>query len=236
MKNFRMYELKWADESGEKLLLGTTSSLLHDYSIANCESDGKFKVIKSRKAGNRFESVTGFNSIDEAKNWVDGHYHDKMEPFVKPDALIQARKWFEVAKPEPTLDDLMTQIGVHVEEFTELLYALGLKYSEVYRNMKKLSDDFKNKNKGLKSKLKNLNYDDRIEIADAIADGNVTGSGVLYMLKGIDILGVQNEVNESNDSKYVDGKAIFDDNGKIAKPDSFKKPDLKLFVEDIKND
>jgi len=41
--------------------------------------------------------------------------------------------------------------------------------------------------------------------------------------------------NELNNSKMVDGKFEFDDNGKIAKPDSYSKPDLTPFISTMQN-
>lgn len=38
------------------------------------------------------------------------------------------------------------------------------------------------------------------------------------------------EVNRSNWSKFVDGKPVFDENGKIKKGDGYTPPDLSKFV------
>ena len=47
---------------------------------------------------------------------------------------------------------------------------------------------------------------------------------------GLDIEGALAEVIRSNYSKFVDGKPVFDANGKIAKPATYSPPDLTAFV------
>jgi len=56
-----------------------------------------------------------------------------------------------------------------------------------------------------------------------------------YMM-GFDMQGALNEVIRSNDSKMVNGRFIFDENSKIAKPDSYSKPDLTTYVKELTND
>lgn len=68
----------------------------------------------------------------------------------------------------------------------------------------------------------------KIELLDSLCDQIVTAIGVAHMM-GFDIESALNEVNRSNWSKFIDGKAVFDENGKIAKPDTYSKPDLTSF-------
>ena len=70
---------------------------------------------------------------------------------------------------------------------------------------------------------------DDVELLDAVCDQIVTAVGVGYMM-GFDVEGALKEVIRSNNSKMVDGKFIFDENGKIAKPESFSEPNLKPFL------
>ena len=70
---------------------------------------------------------------------------------------------------------------------------------------------------------------DRDAMLDSLCDQIVTATGVAHMF-GMDIQGALNEVNRSNWSKFVDGKPVFDINGKIAKPATYSKPDLSAFV------
>lgn len=72
---------------------------------------------------------------------------------------------------------------------------------------------------------------DKVGLTDALADQIVTAIGLAYM-HGIDIEGALNEVNRSNWSKFVDGKPVFDENGKIKKGDGYTPPELSKFVEE----
>ena len=49
-------------------------------------------------------------------------------------------------------------------------------------------------------------------------------------MEGMDIVGALDEVNRSNFSKFVNGKPVFDENGKIKKGANYKEPDLKRFT------
>ena len=49
-------------------------------------------------------------------------------------------------------------------------------------------------------------------------------------MMGFDVQGALKEVIRSNNSKMVDGKFIFDENSKIAKPDTFSEPNLKPYL------
>jgi predicted HAD superfamily Cof-like phosphohydrolase len=68
-----------------------------------------------------------------------------------------------------------------------------------------------------------------IELLDSLADQIVTAIGVAHMM-GFDILGALQEVNRSNFSKFEDGKAVFDENGKIRKGKDYTPPNLESFV------
>jgi hypothetical protein len=58
-----------------------------------------------------------------------------------------------------------------------------------------------------------------------LADQIVTAVGIASMLD-MDIVGALQEVNRSNYSKFVNGRAVFDENGKIKKGADYSKPDL----------
>lgn len=134
--------------------------------------------------------------------------------------------WFKAAKPEPTKKDICSQLGVHLEEVAEMSLAINAK------NLSSIIDE-------AATYLKEANEDDineyiqkfdNVELLDAICDQIVTSVGVGYMM-GFDVEGALKEVIRSNNSKMVDGKFIFDDNNKIAKPVSFSEPNLKPFLE-----
>ena len=137
--------------------------------------------------------------------------------------------WFKAAKPEPTAKDALVQQGCHLEEVAEHLESMGVEIKgleelsyDLKANTKDQSDDF------IDDVMKNIN---NLDLLDAICDQIVTAVGVGYTM-GFDVEGALKEVIRSNNSKMVDGKFIFDENGKIAKPDTFSEPNLKPFLGD----
>lgn len=192
--------------------------------IPDHDSFGKFAV---RYKDSRHRPATGFATIDEAKAWAWKHYNEKMQPYVRHDSITDITNWFKAAKPEPTAKDALVQQGCHFEEVVEHLTSIGIESEDLCD----LSNDLKS-NTGLQTDDAIANYMDTIdnlELLDALCDQIVTATGVAYMM-GFDIEGALKEVMRSNNSKMVDGKFIFDDNGKIQKPDSYSKPDLTSFL------
>lgn len=131
------------------------------------------------------------------------------------------KEWFERAVPEPTDKSRAVQIGCHFEEVAEMMAVVPLFMIEP--QVKEAATKFKT------SLLIEADSFDRKELLDALCDQIVTAIGVGHMF-GMDVLGALAEVNRSNWSKFVDGVPVFDENGKIAKPASYSKPDLTPFV------
>ena len=71
---------------------------------------------------------------------------------------------------------------------------------------------------------------DMIELADGLADMVWVIMGMCNSC-GIDFDSVWQEVRASNMSKFPDGKAIKNEHGKIMKPESYFKPDLKKVLK-----
>ena len=67
---------------------------------------------------------------------------------------------------------------------------------------------------------------DMIEVADGLADMVWVIMGMCNSC-GINFDSVWQEVKASNTSKFPDGKAIKNEHGKIMKPDSYFKPNIK---------
>ena len=138
-------------------------------------------------------------------------------------------KWFEDAKPNPTVKDMATQYGCHLEEFAEGLKATGDLRADVIM----ASIAYKNHERKYILELLHIdsNADKRIELLDALCDQIVTAVGSAQYM-GFDIIGALNEVIASNDSKRMpDGSFPLDENGKITKESpNFFKPDLSKFI------
>lgn len=139
------------------------------------------------------------------------------------------KNWFETAKPNPTPEDVCVQIGCHYEEVSEMATVTG--DMDLIDATKRSSDEYKNKNDVYLADLDLLinSQDDKQELLDALCDQIVTAVGVAHML-GMDIEGALNEVNNSNWSKFEDGKPAFNEQGKIAKGRDYFAPDLTKFI------
>ena len=140
------------------------------------------------------------------------------------DHISDIKGWFELAVPTPNDKNRAVQIGVHFEEVAEMLEATNHWSPCLRDDLADIANKFKKHHAGV-----GTNEVDRTELLDALCDQIVTAVGVAHMF-GMDIEGALVEVNRSNWSKFVDGKPVFDANGKIAKPPSYSKPDLTLFV------
>jgi len=139
------------------------------------------------------------------------------------DHISDIKGWFELAVPTPTDKNRAIQLGVHFEEVGEMLQTLPTHHPCLRDDIADVANGYKKRHE--------VNGEDveRIELLDALCDQIVTAVGVAHMF-GMDIEGALAEVTRSNWSKFVDGKPVFDANGKIAKPPSYSKPDLTLFV------
>lgn len=141
--------------------------------------------------------------------------------------LKMTKRWFELAVPKPTPDNLRVQLGCHFEEVVEMLAELaGVDAkSEMLRLEASLA--LHALAEALKANEAELKVTSRVDLLDALADQIVTGTGVGHMLD-MDIPEGMARVNKSNFSKFDDnGKPIFKDNGKIAKSSNFQEPDFE---------
>jgi len=136
--------------------------------------------------------------------------------------LQRTLEWFQLAVPTPTDKNKSVQIGCWVEESCEVLEALG---ESLYLDS---LTDIANKYKCSEGKV-SLTDEQRITLLDGVCDVIVTAVGVAHMFD-MDIMGAMSEVNRSNFSKFVDGKPVFNEQGKIAKPATYSAPNLEKFV------
>ena len=80
-----------------------------------------------------------------------------------------------------------------------------------------------------KETLQAFENNDLVEVADGLTDMVWVIMGMCSSC-GIEFNKVWEEVRSSNMSKFVDGKAVKNDAGKIMKPDTYFKPDLKKIL------
>lgn len=136
--------------------------------------------------------------------------------------IKQIEDWFIAAVPKPTQDNLRVQIGCHLEEVVEMLVAIDDGQTDASGYLCDLSEAYKT---GFFEPI----VEDEEALLDSLCDQIVTAIGVAHM-KGYDIEGALKEVARSNASKFVDGKPIFNEHGKIQKGPNYSKPNLKPYL------
>lgn len=146
--------------------------------------------------------------------------------------LQNTLEWFQKALPHQTCKNAQVQMGVHFEEVKEMLDCITAgdgTSAALLRDAKEalhaLAEDMK-QNQNL---VYTLLPHDRLNMIDAIADQLVTAVGSAHTFD-MDPVGALDEVNASNYSKFVDGQAIFNKNGKIAKGPDYYRPDLRPYI------
>lgn len=138
--------------------------------------------------------------------------------------LQRTKQWFELAVAEPTDKNKLVQLGVHVEEISEMFAAMHA--VELAQALSDLAMAFKT-GTSADGPIEIQHFTiDRKEMLDALCDQIVTATGVAHML-GMNITEAMARVNDSNWSKFVDGKPLFDENGKIKKGPDYKAPNLE---------
>lgn len=144
----------------------------------------------------------------------------------------RTKKWFEEALPKSSESDVHTQIGCHIEEFAEFLQALGHKdyadYLQLLSKRYKDSEGYAKNTCPADVLIKDM--DKRVELIDALGDMFVTSNAICHTL-GMDFEGAVDKINDSNFSKFEDGKALKNENGKIIKGKYYCKPILINFVQ-----
>ena len=100
---------------------------------------------------------------------------------------------------------------------------LTLKNDQVKLYMNLIKEEFE-------ETLKAFNEDDLVELADGLADMVWVIMGMCNST-GINFDKVWTEVRASNMSKFVDGKFVKNESGKILKPESYHKPNISKALD-----
>lgn len=139
--------------------------------------------------------------------------------------LESIKKWQHEARPNPSEREFNVALGCHFEEIGESIRCLksdsratNVLLSEVENFVNALAY-------GLKSGQMNVRITDRVGFLDGLADQVVTAIGTGHCAN-MEIVEAIDRVNTSNWSKYIDGRPVFDADGKIAKPAGYKPPQL----------
>lgn len=137
--------------------------------------------------------------------------------------------WFDEAKPEPSEKDFSVQLGVHIEEVVEMLDCFTTEDTQIAMALGDAIHCLNVLSESLKANEGFIEINNSLEFLDSLNDQVVTAVGTAKFA-GYDFLGSIKEVNDSNYSKFVDGKAVFNEQGKIAKGPDYFKPNLKPFL------
>ena len=130
--------------------------------------------------------------------------------------------WFRIANVHQSLNKNV-QYGCHLEEVSEMAQVLT---PAIENTLKEQADAYKQG----RQTLPELTAAQRQDVLDSLCDQIVTAVGTAYLLN-MDIYGAMQEVCRSNHSKFEDGKAVFDEHGKIRKGKNYVKPDLSSFIK-----
>lgn len=142
--------------------------------------------------------------------------------------VAKITEWHRRARPTPDDKAFNVQLGCHFEEIAEMVETLTFhvdgfastpgEMTVLFAGLKLFADK-------LKSGETTATVNDREGFLDSLADQTVTALGAGHCAK-MDIEEAVARVNDSNWSKFVGGRPVFDENGKIAKPPTYRKPDL----------
>lgn len=152
--------------------------------------------------------------------------------------LQQIVDWFKDAKPNPTISQIDTQVGAHLEEVAEMVkvlqqtstsYHVAQTLFDLHQKLDEASKGFYSGNLTIAYPM--LNNTAKIELLDAICDQQITSTGVGVML-GFDVEGALQEVVRSNDTKRLeDGSFVYNRFGKVMKPKkTFEEAQLAPFI------
>lgn len=139
--------------------------------------------------------------------------------------------WLKVAGKVPSVETMSVQSGVMIEEMAEFFETVhftdnagdgNVALQMVTAILHKIGDE-------LKKNGRQLGIKDRVACLDALCDIDVTLNGVAF-LAGFDKNAADDEVLNSNDSKFENEKAVILPGGKIGKSSSYVPPDLTRFV------
>lgn len=149
-------------------------------------------------------------------------------PYVDP--LNETQIWIQKCLPSPKDKDFHTQFGVFCEEVNETLSELSCDTETfiLVANAEKAMHQLAVHLKGHSGRIF-IHEANRQDFLDGLCDVVVTAVTSSHT-QGLNIVDAMCEVNRANFSKFVDGKPIFDANGKVAKGPNYIKADLSASV------
>lgn len=138
---------------------------------------------------------------------------------------ISTDEWFAVvlANDAPGTDRFPVQLGCHLEEVVEMLEMVDTssyvdpRISDAAATLGMVAEE-------LKSGRFQVKLVDDAAFEDSLLDQLVTGTGLLKM-RGADVAESVARVDVANFTKFVDGKPVYKEGGKVGKGPNFWNPE-----------
>jgi len=155
------------------------------------------------------------------------------------DNIERTYAWIETALPAPDAMSCDIQFGCKFEEEAEILYALLTLlekkqspqlpfFRDAFFALKAVSDILRGeKAEPIIGLIEDK--DVRIELLDGLVDSTVTNVSI-SRTQGFNISGAYSEINDSNYSKFENGKPVYYDDGKVRKGKDYRPPNLAPFI------
>jgi predicted HAD superfamily Cof-like phosphohydrolase len=139
---------------------------------------------------------------------------------------ISTDEWFAVvlANDAPGTDRFPVQLGCHLEEVVEMLQEVYVADSDVNSALEEACIELTKVAEALKSGQQEVAVDNPEAFEDSLLDQLVTGTGLLKM-RGADVAESVARVDVANFTKFVDGKPVYKDGGKVGKGPNFWNPE-----------
>lgn len=136
--------------------------------------------------------------------------------------------WQRAAEPEPNQYSMSKGLGYFLEEINETIKSVKLDpdHDHLRKDLWFLMEHIAN---SLKQGQAIVMHMDREKVVDGLADTIVTAVGFGYRA-GMDVPKATALVDENNWDKFVDGKPLKDEHGKVIKPEGWRPVSLKECV------
>ena len=140
---------------------------------------------------------------------------------------ISTDEWFAVvlANDAPGTDRFPVQLGCHLEEVVEMLQEVYVADYDVNLALEEACLELTKAAEALKAGRQEVSVDNSGAFNDSVLDQRVTGTGLMKML-GVDVAEDVARVDVANFTKFVDGKPLYKEGGKIAKGPNFWNPEF----------
>ena len=140
--------------------------------------------------------------------------------------LMSTDKWFAIVleNDAPGTDRFPVQLGCHFEEIVEMLVELELE-DELRQEVETAVACLTKVAEALKTARTEVGTKNEDAFNDSVLDQRVTGTGLLKM-RGADVAETVARVDVANFTKFVDGKPLYKEGGKIAKGPNFWNPEF----------